>query len=705
MRGWPLLLLVLVAAPAAGTLTPGLNADGLDVSGAFGAPGLPLWETHEPPPGLASASNAGEPTIGIPWNTDSVFYRARSATYKITFGDGLPAEATWRDVTPIYYVTDVDPMLHADPDTGRVWTGGLDGPCSLMTYSDDDGQTWVPTGNMCTGAQFDHQSIGSGPWKDPAKALLYPHVVHYCGQLAVTACTTSPDGGVTWQPWTFVGGACGGMHGHIRVSPATGTAVVPHKRCGDQIGFALTENDGLTWSSRTHPAAPASDGFDPSAQFTRGSGWLYLGQADSRGAFLGLSKDEGRTWEPIGTSGGKGASWLDVGAFHDPPIVKATFADVQAGDDDRVAFSFLGLVDLDGDGKGAEYPGIHQCDTKQELMVWHYYVAMSHDAGASWTVQRATEDPVQVGGVWLGQGGTCRNLLDFNDMDIDSTGRVSVGYSDGCTGECDRDPSPSSGGYRSTAVRLLRQATGRGLFSAHDLPTPPAPPSPDPTSAPPPTSSAAVAHLRITGLGNGTRVDAGPLQVQGTVTGDAEPGTGRVVVHGPGGKLGSTRADARPTGVSWQVPVDLSGAEGPVTLRAVYAEDGVTQAEDERRVIVVAEGEGRPAEAQPKLEVVASPDDRVRVRLSVVGEAGDAPWRLEADGTVLRQGTADALPLETDLSGLHGSVLLRLVFGKAPLERFDEEQVVFPAAQDTPPPGAVWALLASLLLAARRRRP
>src|SRR5207244_6639348 len=61
-----------------------------------------------------------------------------------------------------------------------------------------------------------------------------PHGIYYCSQDVVTAfCSRSDDGGVTFGPgipiYTFAQvngvdvpiapGTCGGLHGHVRVSP------------------------------------------------------------------------------------------------------------------------------------------------------------------------------------------------------------------------------------------------------------------------------------------------------------------------------------------------------------------------------------------------------------------------------------------------------------------------------------------------------
>ncbi len=424
-------------------------------------------------------TSAPEPTIGIPWNTDHVFYHAGSTTLR---GDFSGDEPVWVDVTPPYQVPiNLDPLLVADEDTGRVFAGGLHGACSVMMYSDDNGETWLPSLNMCSGAQFDHQSLGVGPKPIVNNPDKVPQLnnAYYCGQLILIGCSVSLDGGVTWTAATpNVQGGCTGFHGHWRISRVTGSAFLPVGGCGDVHGLLSADIlgqdgtgglglTGLLFSSRTIPDSHAWDGgFDPSIGIGRDDGWLYYGQADHNGARMALSKDEGLTWEPLG--GAQATTWLDVGQFHDPPVVKATFADVQAGDDDRAAFTFLGLEDLDGDGKGDEYGSLYSCNEPEggENREWHYYSAFTYDAGQTWKVNKLTDHPVQIGGIWDGGGGNpCRNLLDFNDMDIDSEGRVYIAYADGCVDNCTEEGNERY----SRAPRLLRQTDGRGLFAARDV--------------------------------------------------------------------------------------------------------------------------------------------------------------------------------------------------------------------------------------------
>ena len=481
-------LLALAAATLVlALLAPTLEAQGptatapppaLETARAFGDWDDPAFATIEVP-----GTTASEPTIGIPWTTDSLFFWPVGGTGKAVGSALLRArfdasgQPTWDDVTPAYMApVNLDPMLVADPDTGRVFAGGLLGPCSSMVYSDDDGATWLPSLNMCSGKDFDHQSVGLGP---PAGAVPSPegtHVGYYCAQGGTISCARSVDQGSTWLPFQAVPGSCGGFHGHIRVSPSTGFVVVPTASCGQHAGYITTADGGLTWSSHeVEGSAKWTNGFDPSAQFTRPGGWMYYAMASEHGVHVALTKDEGKTWEALGGGMGRGSSaWLDVGQFHDPPVVSGVFTNVQAGDDERVAISFLGLEAGPGaDAKFLTSNKIYQCDDRQDEMVWHAYLALSYDAGQTWTVERVTDDPVQVGGIWdvtIGGNGGCRNLLDFNDMDIDSHGRIHIGIADGCTKACAENPQPKGDGFRSRTPVLFRQVAGRGLFKAYDGP-------------------------------------------------------------------------------------------------------------------------------------------------------------------------------------------------------------------------------------------
>jgi hypothetical protein len=466
----------LAHGAAGGSASEGFSAD----SPSFGAPGLPHFDAYALPANLANSGNSGEPTIGIPFNSDHLFFQSFTNTHKAVFDDakmdgGKPA-VTWTDVTPPFSKVNIDPMLVADQSAGRVFAGGLDGPCSVMGLSDDDGKTWVPAVNMCSGSNFDHQSVGAGAWApDIVPRGEAGRATYYCGQGGTVSCATSLDGGHVWLPWIDVTGGCHSFHGHIKVSEVSGTAVLPFADCGGVVGFGYTSDNGLTWNSRKVPGSRLGQGigFDPSAAFTK-SGWLFYAHANDLGIYVGLSKDEGQTWLTLGnnTAGVQPSQWLNLSAaYRDPvthlPLRYANFVNTVAGDDDRAALTFLGATDAAG-----KVPW--QCGHDSDSLVWHYYLAQTFDAGATWTVSRVSEDPVQIGGMYDGSGGSseCRNLLDFDDAQVDSHGRIHIGFADGCIDTCAQKyangDKPAPGDSRSAQGAVLRQTTGRGVLAAFD---------------------------------------------------------------------------------------------------------------------------------------------------------------------------------------------------------------------------------------------
>ncbi len=122
-----------------------------------------------------------------------------------------------------------------------------------------------------------------------------------------------------------------------------------------------------------------------------------------------------------------------------------------AGDPDRATFAFFGTTTA-GDYSAPEFPG-----------VWYLYTASTFDSGVTWTVQNITPgDPIQRGGI-CGDG-TCRNLLDFFDIQLDKQGRVMIAGEDGCIGSC------VNGGANSFTAKafISRQSGGKRMFSVFD---------------------------------------------------------------------------------------------------------------------------------------------------------------------------------------------------------------------------------------------
>jgi hypothetical protein len=283
------------------------------------------------------------------------------------------------------------------------------------------------------------------------------------------------------------GGACSALHGHVRVGP-DGTAYLPIKGCGGQPtagnltnteywgghpSLSTTQDNGLRWLIHRVDAGNNSDESDPSVAVGRGDrfpgGRVYLGWEDgtnptessygtTSAAKIAMSTDDGQTWStPVDVSTPLG-------------IHNVQFPELIAGDDDRAAFAWLGTTAI-GDDQHNGFIGAYS-----NPAVWHLYVSMTYDGGQTWTtVDTTPTDPVQRGCVDL-QGtsnknitdnNVCsqRNLLDFNDITVDSEGRPLIAFADGCTGNCVTDPTVLSQGAAGTVMRLT---SGKGLYAIYD---------------------------------------------------------------------------------------------------------------------------------------------------------------------------------------------------------------------------------------------
>src|SRR6266852_4560823 len=201
----------------------------------------------------ATKDSAGEPSIGVDWNTGRAFIEAGNHTLRVTFNDAVtPATAFWEDKRSPFSRVSLDPILFTDDGhfggPNRTFSSQLNLVTSELSFTDDDGNNWLPTQGSGQPAGVDHQTVGGGPYAVPAPAVrAYPHAIYYCSQDIVTAfCSRSDDGGLTFGPglpiyvFTSVNGVdrpvapgtCGGLHGHVRVSP-DGTVYVPNESCFD----------------------------------------------------------------------------------------------------------------------------------------------------------------------------------------------------------------------------------------------------------------------------------------------------------------------------------------------------------------------------------------------------------------------------------------------------------------------------------------
>ncbi|MCU1589369.1 MAG: hypothetical protein JWP11_625 [Frankiales bacterium] len=439
----------------------------------------PKFQQYEAPKGLATG--AGEPSIGNNWKSGNTLFTAYTDEYVVKFGAGT--SSTWTlvndDVVDASNKISLDPIGYTDSETGRTFVSQLLFACSGSAYSDDDFSTQaVPSqgcGSVVNG--FDHQTFGGGPFPEGAipGATVYPHAVYYCSQAPglVTpgaTCSRSDDGGLTFGPSIIIydGTQCSGIHGHVRVGPK-GTVYVPNVKCGGNQGLAVSKDGGLTWNVYHVPDSIEGTS-DPSVSAGK-DGTVYFGYGDGTGKpRIAMSTDEGKTWTKS----------VDVGI---PFGIKNTeFSEVIAGDGNRAAFAFLGTPTR-GSTQAASFG--KSADGKTFTGAeWHMYVATTYDRGKTWTTVDATpKDPVQRGCIWNSGGSNpCRNLLDFNDITLDKTGHLLIGFADGCVpasvepkgdapgaaaNDCVASKAVSSNGLVQHGA-ILRQISGKGLFAAYD---------------------------------------------------------------------------------------------------------------------------------------------------------------------------------------------------------------------------------------------
>jgi fibronectin type 3 domain-containing protein len=451
---------------------------------------------------------AGEPSIGVNWNTGAALYQASSSTYKVTFDPNTTTAAGvhWANVSSPYSKINVDPILATDHLTGTTIAGGDDGACAVMSVTTTDGGTqadptaWTPSAPCPFAA--DHPTVGMGPYAGtPPVNATAPFVTYFCQQQAVDECSHSVDGGLTWSPSVPDPNlTCVSLFGHVKVSN-DGTAYIPSANCidaaGNSVVGAITSTDnGQSLSGVTIPGAPTpADGFDPSVATDSGNRvYETWSRAGDYHPVVTWSDDHGQSWAPQ----------VDLA----PGLTAATFEAAVAGDSGRAAVAFLGTT-AGAAGQDPFTAGFHG--------IWYLYVSYTYDGGAHWSTVQASPDPVQRGEIDAGGTTTSgqRNLLDFMDASLTKDGRVVVGYADGCLDTCNGPNGTEAQSQTDNYATVAYQTTGEGLFSAYDVVPVTAPAAPTLTAA----SAAGGVDLSWTAPADGGSAITGYQVLRSTSTG------------------------------------------------------------------------------------------------------------------------------------------------------------------------------------------
>jgi hypothetical protein len=377
---------------------------------------------------------AAEPTLGLT-KEGTVFYTAADINRlnRVDIFKSTDGAASWENVSPaiggrnIHAVT-LDPYIWVDPWTDRVYTIDLTVACSLLSYTDDGGKTWVTNPLACGRPVNDHQTLFGGP---PATTspVLYENILYYCwNDIATSSCSKSTDGGLTFHPtgspaFTGVstgegqgnsGQLCGGLHGHGVVGE-DGTIYLPREYC-NQPWLAISTDEGVTWSRVRVADLPASGGPDPSVAVDKKGNIYYIFTSDDRLPYLVTSRDGGKSWSrPVMIAA--------------PGVNETNLATIDAGKPGAVAIAYMGTTNSPGDPwEGNLYAGT----------TWNAYVTVSTNAFArSPRFTSATindpKDPVFRRNCGPGR---CGAVFDFIDVVIGPDGRPYGAFVDGCMDVC-----------------------------------------------------------------------------------------------------------------------------------------------------------------------------------------------------------------------------------------------------------------------------
>ncbi|MHB8584449.1 MAG: hypothetical protein ACYDDF_01230 [Thermoplasmatota archaeon] len=489
MRGLPVAVIVLlsttafagcVTLPSGQTLTTSslgqkLLSGNLTPTQAalFSLPGgipiaAPVGSAAAVGEGLLTGFGAGEPTMGIDAHGNVYFVGMVQPHNQLTTIE-LPVGASKaQDIGPAIAgqhvdQTSLDPYLYVDPATGRVYLSNNLGQCMELSWTDDQGKTWVTQPEACgtPWAIHDHQTMVAAKAR-MLKTVGYPNILYECfNDILDTSCTTSLDGGLTWGPQIpalsprtpGVSGLndptnpgvdiCSSLQGHLKAGP-DGYVYLPSRACPGQSSppvVAVTGTDGLNWTTHVISDTVFADDSHDVALAIDASNTLYALWGHQGHLVLAYSKDHANTWSrPVNVTA--------------PGVTATMFMAMDAGLAGKIAFSYIGTTipggysnkTLQGNTTCSDPPLNQQCTTADgpawANATWNAYMGVITNA--------TSQDPV-IQTVTINNPSTpiargtcgrtrCNGMYDFIDLSIDKNGRPWSIYVDVCTQKCATDP-------------------------------------------------------------------------------------------------------------------------------------------------------------------------------------------------------------------------------------------------------------------------
>lgn len=425
--------------------------------GAHRAGGEPAPAGQADVPGavlLRTGFEAVEPTIGIA-DDGTIFY---AATAPPGSDSPVPTEnetirsrddgKTWELISPHLgpqhaHPISLDPYVYVDIGTEiqRLFSAQLTVACTLLSFSDDQGETWITNPLACGRMVNDHQTIFSGvPVLSPTAG--YPKIVYYCwNDVATTSCSKSLDGGLTFvmtgtpafmgyqpnggQGHVGVEGLCGGYQGQ-GVADKNGYIYIPREFC-KQPALAISRDEGATWTNikvaGNGSAGIGSGATNPAVDVDEKGNIYFVWIAEDRLPYLAISTDEGKTFGPP----------LMIAA---PGVTEANLVTIDVGAPEKIAVAYMGSTNSEFQECTPECTAENYKET-----TWNGYMMVSTNALSPSPLFLSgsindVRDPLLRGTCGPGR---CGVVFDFIDVQIGPDGRPWGAFVDGCLARCNKD--------------------------------------------------------------------------------------------------------------------------------------------------------------------------------------------------------------------------------------------------------------------------
>jgi hypothetical protein len=376
---------------------------------------------------------------------------------------------TWKNMSPRVLGQNtmpisLDPYVWVDDrldgDSARVFTIDLTLACSYMSFSDDDGASWITNPLSCGRPVNDHQTLFSGP-PITSTTVGYPNIVYYCwNDVGSSSCSKSLDGGITFHPtgtpafegydpqdeeegFDGVSGFCGGLHGHGHVAE-DGTLYLPRDFCHKPM-LAISNDEGLTWERvlvakmRSTSTTQAQAAGLPSITTDKKGNvyYLFIGEKD-RLPYLTVSRNDGKKWSKP----------MMIGA---PGLNETNLPQIEARGVGKVGIVYYGSTNSP----------FHKCNEDCEdrdylKTTWNGYMTISANV--------LDKNPVFYTGLVNDPKdplirrecgpGRCHWAYDFIDVEIGPDGIAYGAFVDGCMKNC-TELTPREGDYEGLVMKLV----------------------------------------------------------------------------------------------------------------------------------------------------------------------------------------------------------------------------------------------------------